>query len=317
MEHRRGRRGRRNRWGASGGGAGAIPGIILGAEIGAAIGTAILWFLGIKFLAQYVYEHLDDSRKHFGNGVDSAWRSCGDPASIDLAATHFGKAIAELMSLIFQAAAAWVIKKGLKAGLEELPRARLGAFSLRMRRFSTGVKNSESPMPSSRAQGIGTTIEFFEKQIKDGHLDANKFTDEASLASHWKAMDFSKEIMPETLKAGKELVAYRDPASPYGYYYAEVGTYLDKLGVDYVTKTKAPEGGLVPREYVRFRVRKDVEVLKSTSSGVKAHDTLQPVAGGAVQYFIPRVGSSGSHSEDQEALTQICQTETRNTPRMI
>lgn len=272
-------------------GVGAVPGAFLGAKIGAEIGTAILYFLGIKFLAEYVLSHLGEASKYFGVGFDGAWRACGSPAAIDQAAQNFGKAIANLFSLVLQAAVAWVIKKGLKAGLEELNKSEAGralAPYAKTQYWREKLGVTDAPVPR---RGIGTTIEFFEEQVRKGNLKPEEFTNENKLASYWKGMDFSKEIKTETLQAGKELVGYRDPASPYGYYYAEVGTYLDKLGVDYVTKTKSPLTGLtwqVERQFFRYRVRTTVEVLKSTSSGVRAWDTGEPVPGGAIQYFIPR-----------------------------
>ncbi len=92
-----------------------------------------------------------------------------------------------------------------------------------------------------------------------------------------------------------EIVAYRAPgkASQFGYFYTKPGTFLDRVGVDYVTKPRLPKGAqgpqpLVSREFVRYRVKRGVEVMRSTSSGVRAHDTKAPVPGGGTQYFIPR-----------------------------
>jgi hypothetical protein len=148
-----------------------------------------------------------------------------------------------------------------------------------------GVTNA--PVPR---RGIATTIAFFAEQLRQGKLSP---MDDARLESYWKAMDFSKEITRETLDPGKELVAYRDPESPFGSFYSEPGTSLGRVGVDHVTKRPLPEGTqgpeqMVDREFVRYRVRQRVVVLKSTASGVRAHDTRQPVPGGGTQYFIPR-----------------------------
>jgi hypothetical protein len=271
-------------------GAGAVPGAIIGAKIGAVIGTEILFYLGIAFLAEYVLAHLDEADGHFKAGFKEAWEACGDPPPIDHAAREFGRAIEELMSLVLEAAVAWVIKKGLKAGLEELNKSKAGQAlapyaKVQYWREKLGVTDAEVPR-----RGIARTIEFFEEQIRKGNL---KPMEEKNLLSHWKGMDFSKEIKPETLRPGKELVAYRDPQSPFGYYYTEPGTYLDRVGVDYVTERGLPEGVQVPkervsREFIRYRVRTAVETLKSTSSGVRAFDTKNPVPGGGTQYFIPR-----------------------------
>lgn len=279
--------------GALVGGVGAIPGAALGAQLGVAIGTFILTVLGLKFLIEYVLAHLAEANEHFGNGFKIAWEACGNSSVLDLAAKEFGNAIAALVSLFLEAAAAYVLKKGLQKGLEQLNKSKAGQAlvpyaKVQYWREKLGV--TDAPVPR---KGIATTIAFFEKQVAEGKLDKTKFTTEKDLLSYWKAKDFSKEIKVETLQPGKELVAYRDPSSPFGFYYAEVGSYLDKLGVDYVIKKDLPAGvsgppALLKREYIRYRVKKPVEVLRSTASGVRAHDTKAPVSGGATQYFIPR-----------------------------
>ena len=97
-------------------------------------------------------------------------------------------------------------------------------------------------------------------------------------------MDFSKNVSVEVIKAGEEVIGYRDPrpGKEFGFFYTKVGTSLNRLGVDYLTGSPA-----LPRQFFRYRVLKDVEVLRSNSSGVKAWDTHQPVSGGGLQYFIP------------------------------
>jgi hypothetical protein len=283
--------------GAIFGGVGAVPGAAIGAEIGLDIGTAILYFLGLKFLAEYVLAHLDVANQFFGEGFQKAWGACGSRAAIDAAARDFGKGIAELMSLVLQAAVAWVLKKGLKVGLKELNESKAGRAlapyaRIEYWRTKLGVTDAEIPR-----RGIAVTIKYFEEQVEKGNLDKTKFTNEEKLLDYWKAMDFSKPIEPVVLEPGKELVGYRNPADDYGFFYTEVGTYLDKVGVDYVTKTgkKLPDGSdeLVSREFVRYRVRKRVEALRSSSIAVKAWDTKRPVAGGGTQYFIPRDVAEG------------------------
>ena len=267
-----------------------MPGAALGAEIGADVASAILLFLGLGFLVEYVLAHLDQAKGHFTRGCNLAWQARGDRPPLDPAAREFGRAIAELFSLILEAAAAWVIKKGLTAGLKDLSKSKVGEAltsyaKVEYWRNKLGV--TDAPIPR---RGIATTIEFFENQVRKGKLDP---MNEARLEGYWKAMDFSKEITIENLRPGKELVGYRDPQSPFGYFYTERGTYLDRVGVDYVTKKPLPEGvqgpeQLVQREFVRYRVKQGVESLKSTASGVRAWDTKRAVPGGGTQYFIPR-----------------------------
>ncbi len=274
-------------------GVGAAPGAFLGAEIGAEIGTLILTFLGLEFLAEYVLSHLDEASDEFANAFKTAWDACGNSATIDRAAKEFARGIADLFSLVLEAAAAWVLKKGLKAGLQELNKSDMGralAPYAKIEYWREKLGITDAPVPR---RGLAETIKFFDDQVKNGKLDKNQFTDEEKLKSYWKAMDFSKQISQEMLSPGKELVGYRDPSSPFGYYYAEVGTYLDKLGVDYVTQENLPAGvagppKLVKRQFIRYRVKANAKALKSTASGARAWDTNELVPGGATQYFIPR-----------------------------
>lgn len=271
-------------------GVGAVPGAAFGAELGADIATGILFLMGVKFLAEYILKHLDQADEHFKRACKLAWEACGDRPPLDPAAQEFGQAIAELFSLILEAAAAWVIKKGLKAGLKELNKSKVGQALIpyaKVQYWRQKLGVTDAPIPR---RGIATTIEFFENQVRKGNLQE---MDEGKLESYWKAADYSKEITTETLTSGKELVGYRDPSSPFGFYYTEPGTFLDRVGVDYVTEKPLPKGvegpkQLIPREFIRYRVKRPVETLKSSASGVRAWDTKLPVAGGGTQYFIPR-----------------------------
>jgi hypothetical protein len=275
-------------------GAGAIPGALIGAEIGADIGTVILSFLGLKFLAEYILAHLDEARDHFRAAFKMAWEACGEAPADNGAAREFGCGIAALVSLVLQASVAWVLKKGLKEGLEALNKTETGralAPYARIQYWRSKLGVTDAPVPR---RGIAATLKFFDEQVQSGKLNQKNFTDEAELQSYWKATDFSREVKEETLEKGKILVGYRDPKSPFGYFYTEPGTFMDRAGIDYNTLRRLPEGTegpkeLVERKFIRYRVKEGgVKALKSICSGVKAHDTNNPAAGGATQYFIPR-----------------------------
>lgn len=271
-------------------GVGALPGAAIGAQLGSDVATAILFVYGVGFLVEFVLAHLDEANAHFGRGCDLAWRAPGDHPPLEPAAEEFGRAIAAVFSLILEAAVAWLIKKGLKTGMDELNKTKagrvLGAYAkVEYWRRKLGV--TDAPIPR---RGIATTIEFFEDQVRKGNL---RPMDEAKLQGYWKAMDFSRQVTVRTLEPGKELVGYRGPDSQFGFFYTERGTYLDRLGVDHVTLQQLPDGVPGPptpvaRGFVRYRVKQSVEVLESTASGVRAWDTNRPVAGGGIQYFIPR-----------------------------
>jgi hypothetical protein len=276
--------------GILGEGFGAAPGAMLGAEIGAEVATGLLSLLGIKFLAEYVLSHMKGANEHFGAGFRAAWAACGNRPPLDLAAREFGRGFAELFSLVLEAAVVWLLRKGLKAGLQELNRSKAGqaiASYAEVEYFRRKLGVTDAPTPR---EGIATTLKFFEEQTRTGKL---KPMEEKDLLNYGKAMDFSAPVESISLKPGKILSAYRDPKSPFGFFYTEPGTYLDRLGIDYVTERRLikelPKPTIpVDRGFFRYRVKAEVEVLKSRSSGVRAYDTDRPVPGGGTQYFIPK-----------------------------
>ena len=69
--------------GLLGEGIGAVPGVAIGAELGIEVATALLYFLGIKFLAEYVLAHLGEAEKHFKKGCTLAWEARGDSPPLD------------------------------------------------------------------------------------------------------------------------------------------------------------------------------------------------------------------------------------------
>ncbi len=268
--------------GVLGEGVGAAPGAIFGAEMGAEAATGVLWFLGIKFLAEYVLAHLDEATGHFKKACTLAWDAPGDPPRIDPAAREFGRAIASLFSLVVEAAVAFVAAKGLKAGIEKLNESKTGRAlapfaEVQYWRKKLGV--TDAPIPR---QGIARTLEFFEKQKEQIRArNGNKALDENTQTSFMKAMDFSKEVRVESLKAGDEVVAFHDPA--YGeskYFFTKSGSSMDRLGIAESTTALGPS-----RVFHRYRVTSPVDVLRSYCSGVKDHNTGALASGGAVQYF--------------------------------
>ena len=112
--------------GVLGEGIGAAPGAMVGAEIGADAATGVLYFLGIKFLAEYVLGHLEGVTAHFQNACTLAWDAPGDPPRLDPAAREFGRAVASLFSLVVEAAVAFMVAKGLKTGMEKLRESESG-----------------------------------------------------------------------------------------------------------------------------------------------------------------------------------------------
>ncbi len=272
-------------------GVGAVPGALLGARLGAVIGTGILTLMGLKFLVEYVIEHFSKASKHFKRGYELAWNACGDHPPLDPAAREFGMGIANLVSLILQAAVAYMLKKGYKTGSKAFESSKMGRTLLpyakvQYWREKLGLTDAKVP----RA-GIATALDFFETQMKLKNL---KDIPEKDILGYLKAMDFSKTVKQTTLRKGQELIGYRDPASGgFGYFYTEVGNAMQRLGIDTKTVRPLPEGysgpgNLVDRGFFRFRINQDVVVLESYASGVKAWDTLKPVSGGAKQYFIPK-----------------------------
>jgi hypothetical protein len=295
-----------------GGGVGALPGAELGADLGAAAATAILFCLGLGFLAEFVLSHFDQANEHFERGFDLAWDADG-PAP-DLAAREFGRGIAELCSLLFEAAAAWVIRKGLEKGPEDLRESKIGEALepyAKVQYWRDRIGVTDAPIPR---RGIAAAIEFFE-EVRPKIEPRLRKPFETEMEGWMKGMDFSDEVIEDatSLQPGKELIAYKDrlPGNPNnvsGFFFTEVGTSMERVAVADITK-RYPAGDaqgppeLVERQYVRYRVKKNVgpvKALKSKASGVRSHDVGKmvtvggkqywrgdPVSGGAAQYFIP------------------------------
>lgn len=268
--------------GVLGEGIGAAPGAILGAEIGADAATGVLWFLGIKFLAEYVLGHLGEATGHFKKACTLAWDAPGDPPRIDPAAREFGRAIASLFSLVVEATVAFVLAKGLKAGLEKLKESKTGralAPYAEVQYWRRKIGVTDAPIPR---QGIANTLEFFEEQKAQIRArNRNEPLSEDLQTSYMKAMDFSKEVRVEPLKAGDEVVAFHDPAfGESKHFFTKSGSSMDRLGIAESTSASGPG-----RVFDRYRLTKNVEVLRSYCSGVKDHNTGALASGGAVQYF--------------------------------
>lgn len=193
--------------GAFAGGVGAIPGAALGAELGADVASLILLALGIKFLAEYCLQHLDQTNQHLQRGLKLAREACGEHPSLDPAAREFGRAIAELVSLILEAAAAWVLKKGLDAGLRDLNQSKLGRVLAPYAKVRYQIDKLRAPVPR---RGITTTREFAQKQTR---LSERSSVNEAKPASHQKATDFPRDATKEVVEQGKKPGGDHDPKS--------------------------------------------------------------------------------------------------------
>ena len=294
--------------GVLGEGVGAAPGAIVGAELGADAATGVLWFLGIKFLAEYVLGHLGEATDHFKRACTLAWDAPGDPPRVDPAAREFGRAIASLFSLVVEAAVAFVLAKGLKAGLEKLNESKTGkALAPRalVEYWRQKIGVTDAPIPR---KGIATAIKFFEENRQ--RLRSEDRT-EIQQIEFMKGMDFSDRVSetfgtPDALKPGDKLLAYRkynldhplsDNPADFGYFYTKLGTGLNKLGVASEGATRVGE---LPRQFAIFEVVREVNALKSTAKGVRAYDKVlktlskgdktwdvkEKVDGGGSQYFI-------------------------------
>lgn len=85
--------------GVLGGGVGAMP----GAAAGFAFGTTILEVLGLAFLAVFLKDRLGDIGDALYTGATMAWKSCGDPTTIDLAAKRMAESIGLFYAALLQA----------------------------------------------------------------------------------------------------------------------------------------------------------------------------------------------------------------------
>ena len=99
--------------GALFGGVGAGPGALAGFEVG----LLLLNYLGIGFLAYYVLERMDEVTTAFGRGIDIAWNSCGDRASIDAAARELAEGVGIFFRLVLQALVIYLLKAASEANV--------------------------------------------------------------------------------------------------------------------------------------------------------------------------------------------------------
>ncbi len=81
------------------GGIGAAP----GAAAGFAVGTALLEVLGLAFLIVFLKDRLADIGDALYTGATIAWKSCGDGATIDVAAKRMAESIGLFYAALLQA----------------------------------------------------------------------------------------------------------------------------------------------------------------------------------------------------------------------
>lgn len=269
--------------GALVGGVGAAPGAVLGGEAGLSIGLWLLEWLGLAFLAVYIGEALAEISRAFTSGIDTAWRSCGDRARIDAAAMDMANGVGRFCSLLLQGIAAYAAKDGVAVASKRLAESRLGrgmaafiqsdAFWEAMVSWWLRKLGKEGAPPLVR-KNLRHALEFFDKRMKGLPLETKK--------SFLDAMDLHEKAIPVeeitlTAKKGELLVAFRPPAQdPLRLFYTRAGTSPYKLGID-------PEG----YKPVYFKLKGDVRVLRSRTTGVKAYNSGAIVDAGGEQFIIP------------------------------
>ena len=189
---------------------------------------------------------------------------------LDRASVHLASAVATVGVTAFVAV---IFKAGARLG-----GAARGAAAARMAYWGRSAEEwlvllGKPKAPPLVLQRLETALGFLRERLPGRTAE--------SIAGYLKGMDLSKPVRRVTLGRGQELVMYGDPARP-GLFLTKPGTAMDRLGIN-------PNG----RQFLRFRLTKDVEALESRANPYP--DTwTEPgkkyqAGGGGTQYILPDV----------------------------
>ncbi|MFO1064778.1 MAG: hypothetical protein U0892_13015 [Pirellulales bacterium] len=133
-----------------------------------------------------------------------------------------------------------------------------------------GVTSTPRVRASSRK-----ALDFYERHRNSGRwaaLSEEEF--EKTLSDQLPGIDWSQEVAIETWNVGEMVVGNRSNTAPYGDFVTKVGTPADRLGIGSSMMLDTSGGKVsVPREFIRYRVTKRVEVLRSRASGMAIEKT--------------------------------------------
>jgi Bacterial toxin 46 len=206
----------------------------------------------------------------FGAGRDmAAYLSIATHArtalDLDRAAKHLSRAVVTIGVTAFLAL---VMKYGRRLGLGA--RAYWGQTVEEW--LAELGKPREPPLVRVRVQ---EALAFF----RDYWGDATK----TDVKGWLKAIDFNQDVKRVSLKADTKLVQYRDGSL--GSWFSDRGVSWDRLGVS--------KGS---RQFVRVRLKQDIEVLRSTAAPAvdnwTKHQPPRLAAGGGRQYQVPNLGKN-------------------------
>ncbi|NOK15868.1 SH3 domain-containing protein [Corallococcus carmarthensis] len=138
--------------GALAGGAGAAPGAAAGFEVG----LALLEWMGLAFLAKWIFDSLKKVASAFGKFLGKVWDARGDAHRLDEAARELAEAIGVLAGVLVEALVMWITAKGAAAAIRGLKGTAVEkAFgSTRLAQWikqrTTNYTEGKSPLPGPR-----------------------------------------------------------------------------------------------------------------------------------------------------------------------
>jgi hypothetical protein len=297
--------------GAAGGsllfGIGAVPGAVFGAEVGLEAAGIILNVLGVGYLLIYIKDHLVEMGDPLMKGTRMAIDSCGLPGELKAAGRLLADGFGVFASLLLQAAAAYVLHEGFKAGREKLGHSQLGEpfakYASRMARRDYCLERlalaNEPYLVKSRVQMV---VDFIEDEHTKAQLPEMPLDEIVKIL---RGIDLNSEVKAIDLEPGRELVqrVHRDGVGPW---YSDRGYAAKDLGIDSTGRTYNPDF-IVQRTVKALKSRsksiedkfsnpktKPVTIIPKTLSGEptgEAPKTLQsrigvPVSGGGQQYYV-------------------------------
>jgi hypothetical protein len=98
-------------------GAATLPCARIGARLGLIIAEQLLFWMGLKYVYEYVKVHLDQMTTKFKNGIDEAWSSNGLPSAIDGASKEIADGAAVFLSLAVQGIVVYLLKSSRTNGI--------------------------------------------------------------------------------------------------------------------------------------------------------------------------------------------------------
>ncbi|MGE6763379.1 SH3 domain-containing protein [Corallococcus interemptor] len=196
--------------GALAGGAGAAPGAAAGFEVG----LALLEWVGLAFLAKWVFDSLKKIGAAFGKFLGKVWDARGNAQRLDEAARELAETIGVLAGVLVEALAMWVAAKGAGAALKALKgtavekafgSTRLSSW---LKERSTNYSEGKSPLPGPRQ-----AASRLRERLKKPSPPLERLAEEA-YPRYSKELEPSRDLIARVFKdMGSVQARAKDPVS--------------------------------------------------------------------------------------------------------